>query len=291
MTEHATPTDRMAAARTFLQRDGRLLERRLAATLFDSAPADGVVAALAAYRNRDGGFGHALEPDTRCPDSLGVDAEFALVTLHQASASSTEMVDALCDHLEGVAAPDGAIALATPVIEGYPRAAHATAWMYEPGLFPTAGVVGVLHALGVTHPWLTRARAWCWSALEAGMPQEAHRLGEALVFLEHVEDRQRARALLPAVADALATATLYAEDPDDESYGVTPLDLAPRPDAVGRPLFDDGLIDAHLDRLAAAQQPDGGWPISWEPPSATAVLEWRGIVTVRALCTLTAYGR
>jgi len=42
---------------------------------------------------------------------------------------------------------------------------------------------------------------------------------------------------------------------------------------------------------AAAQEADGGWPITWDPPSAASRLEWRGIVTLGALRTLTSYGR
>ena len=34
-----------------------------------------------------------------------------------------------------------------------------------------------------------------------------------------------------------------------------------------------------------------GWPITWEPPSQVAVFEWRGVVTLEALRTLTSYGR
>jgi len=56
----------------------------------------------------------------------------------------------------------------------------------HPGLNPTAGLAGRLHLLGVDHPWLTAATAWCWSVLEAGLPEDAHGLAEVLVFLEYV---------------------------------------------------------------------------------------------------------
>jgi hypothetical protein len=70
-----------------------------------------------------------------------------------------------------------------------------------------------------------------------------------------------------------------------------PLDFAPSPSSPARRLFDDETIERHLDGLVARQQPDGGWPIGWEPPSALAELEWRGHVTVHALDVLRAYGR
>jgi hypothetical protein len=56
-------------------------------------------------------------------------------------------------------------------------------------------------------------------------------------------------------------------------------------------LFEEAELTAHLDALEAAQCEDGGWPISWDPPSAASRLEWRGRWTVEALVTLRAYGR
>ncbi len=62
-----------------------------------------------------------------------------------------------------------------------------------------------------------------------------------------------------------------------------------------RSLPQNALICAqprcHLDRLQEDQQADGGWLITWEPPSQAARSEWRGIVTLGALRTLTSYGR
>jgi hypothetical protein len=60
---------------------------------------------------------------------------------------------------------------------------------------------------------------------------------------------------------------------------------------MGRSLFADELIEAHLENLEAGQQADGGWPLTWDPPTAGAVLEWRGRVTVEALLKLQDYER
>ena len=72
---------------------------------------------------------------------------------------------------------------------------------------------------------------------------------------------------------------------------MSPLDLAPQATSRWRALFTGAQIDAHLDRLQKNQQDDGGWPITWDPPSEAARCEWRGIVTLGALRTLTSYGR
>jgi hypothetical protein len=295
--------DMFTAGRAFLDGEGRLIERRLAAVLFDGADPSGVVDAVRAYRNPDGGFGHGLEPDKRCPASLPIDVESAFDILLVACGagggagdwSSHLGVDGLvlgaCDWLGLVAAPEGAVPLSFPVIERYPRAEHWSDWTYVPGLNPTAGLTGRLHRMGVVHPWLDRATDWCWARLESGFDEDAHTLAEVLVFLANVPDRSRAEAVGAHVDAWLSKAAWYRADPADPAYGVTPLHLASSPDSPWRQLFDDNNIEGHLDRLTRDQQPDGGWAITWEPPGPASTLAYRGIVTLGALRTLKAYNR
>jgi hypothetical protein len=283
------------AAREFILRQGRLLERRLFATCFEGAAAAGVIDALRGYRNDDGGFGHGLEPDKRCPASLPIDVEVALQALATAGAVDQALVVSACDYLAKVAAGvsrGGAVPLAFPVIEAYPRAEHWTDWTYEPALNPTAGLVGLLRRLRVDHAWVDEAAGWCWAQLAgAELPADAHALREVLVFLEHAPERDRADEVAGKVREQLARASWFRLDPDASGYGLSPLSIAPAADSRWRVLFSDDVLDAHLDRLQRGQEPDGGWPISWEPPSAAARLEWRGAVTLDALRTLVSYGR
>jgi len=273
------------AGREFVRREARLVERRLFATLFEDADPAGVVDTLRGYQNADGGFGHALEPDKRCPASLALDVEIAFGILLAAGARDEEMVRRACDWLQSTATADGAVSLASPAINGYPRAEHMSEWTYEPGLNPTAGLVGRLYQLGVEHPWRDAAAAWCTAALADGFPEDAHAMHESMEFLEHTEvDVAKVKEWLPKLK-------WYRADAADPSYGVTPLHLAPTPDSFWRQLFTDAQLDGHLDRLIQDQQPDGGWALTWEPPGAAATLEYRGVETVRALRTLKAYGR
>jgi hypothetical protein len=287
--------NQFTAARDFILRQGRLLERRLFATCFEGAPAVGVIDALRGYRNEDGGFGHGLEPDKRCPASLPIDVEVALQALAAAGTVDHALVVSACDYLAKVAtgvSRGGAVPLAFPVIEAYPRAEHWTDWTYEPALNPTAGLVGLLRQLRVAHAWVDEAAAWCWEQLAgAELPADAHAMREVLVFLEHAPERDRAEAIAGNVRDQLATASWFRLDPDEPGYGLSPLSIAPAADSRWRVLFSEDVLDAHLDRLQRNQQPDGGWPISWEPPGDAALLEWRGAVTLDALRTLVSYRR
>lgn len=287
--------ERFARGREFLRGNARLLEMRLFEVCFEGAPGQGAVDALRGYVNEDGGFGHGLEPDKRCPASLPIDVEIALRAMVTAGVTDTALLQGACDYLAGVAAvadAGGAVPLAFPVIEGYPRAEHWSDWTYEPGLNPTAGLVGTLYELGADHPWIGQAADYCWAQLDhADLPSDAHALSEVLAFLANTPDRERADAAAARVRDGLLGSSWFKLDPDDTSYGLSPLTVAPMADSRWRSLFAEGVIQAHLDRLEADQQADGGWTIAWEPPAGVSAIEWRGFVTLANLRTLVSYGR
>ena len=69
-----------------------------------------------------------------------------------------------------------------------------------------------------------------------------------------------------------------------------PLDFAPFPGGPARSLFAPDVVEAELDRLAAAQQADGGWRVDFDSYSPAATLEWRGHRTVNSLVLLRANG-
>jgi hypothetical protein len=281
----------VAAARQFIYTNARLLERRMWETLFEGAPADGVVAAVRAYVNADGGVGNALEPDKRAPDSQPLDVGFALEQLHDVGARDEELARVACDFLSSVADERGLVPVVLPSVASYARADHWEDGVFPPTLAPALGIAAVLHAWRLQHPWLERATSTCLDELGRDPPDDAHALREALSFLEYAPDRERAEAAVGSVVDALRTARWLRRDPESTEYGLTPLAFAPTPGSRWRALFADDEIEAHLDRLERDQQDDGGWPLAWEPPGDAARLEWRGFETLRAVRVLNAYGR
>ena len=283
----------IARARGFLLLNGRLLERHLFAHAYEDGSASAVVAALEAYRNADGGFGNALEPDKRAPPSQPQDAEVALRTLDAVNAVAPDRVAPLCDWLASVAASAGGVPFSLPTVNAFP---HAPWWGvsedHPPArLNPTAAIVGLLLKHRIDHPWIGSATDYCWSAIEASNSADFHEVACVEVFLAHVPDRLRADRLLRRIVERVAAPGVVALDPDATGYVQKPLDFAPTPQSPFRALFDEATIDRHLAALAARQQADGGWSLSWDAISPGVEMECRGRVTLSALATLRAYGR
>src|SRR5919107_4916753 len=99
------PTD-VAAAERFVHANARLLDRHRLAVLLHGAPVAPVLAALRAYRNPDGGFGHALEPDVRSPESEPTCTHHALHVLAQIDALDDPMVADAAAWVATIAEPD-----------------------------------------------------------------------------------------------------------------------------------------------------------------------------------------
>ena len=95
------------AAADFLAAGARVLDRRMFERLFTGGAAGPVRDAVAAYRNADGGFGHALEPDCRAAASQPAAVEMALRLLDQADAWDEGLVLGAVEWLATVAPAEG----------------------------------------------------------------------------------------------------------------------------------------------------------------------------------------
>lgn len=277
-----------AAARHFIHAEARLLERLIFDCLFEDGRPEQVAEALRGYVNLDGGFGQGLEPDKRAPDSQPLDVQIAYEAMQAVGHVDAGLVTSACDWLQGLGPAPPCV---LPSVLDHPHAPHWAESQDSPALNPTAAIAGLLWDFDIDHPWRKAATELCWNELAAATPPEAHTFRCVLTFLAHVPDRDRVTALWPGLATTVADLRPFHHDPASPGYGLTPLHLAPTPTSVGRPLFTDATIARHLDALEAAQQPDGGWPLSWETIGPSATAEWRGAETLRALCALRAYHR
>ncbi|GAB3598601.1 hypothetical protein [Microbacterium tumbae] len=277
----------LEAARRFLYDGARVLERHLAAVLLDGAPADTALAALRAYRTVDGGWGHALEPDLRGPDSQVSAAMSALGVLARIGASGDPLVAATADWLRSIALPDGSVPHVLSSASAYPRAP----WM-QPGDagFLTFRTAAHLWSLGARHSWLGPATAWCWGQIET-RELAGYEAVFALSFIDAVPEGPRAAEAVERFRPSLDSDGGIPIPGGVDGERVTPLQLSPRPGAPSRALFSDDVIEEGLDQLEREQLDDGGWDFDFLHWSPGQEVEWRGIVTLEALSTLYAHDR
>ena len=282
-------TQILESAQTFIFSNARLLERRLFACLFKGGDPQRVLSTLRAYQNEDGGFGNALEPDKRTANSQPIDQEFALRVLDDIG-FDTPMALQICNFLETITV-DGGVPFVLPTVRDAPRADWWNTDTDDPpaSINPTASMAGLLHKYNVRHPWLERATDFCWQQIGHSQNPSGNDLLCIILFLEHVPDRARAERVFDQISAQLLEGGQITYDPQASGYVFMPLEYAPSPDSLCRRLFEDGTIQTHLEALARRQQADGGWPISWPAVSPACELEYRGIVTIRALQTLKAY--
>ncbi len=278
------------AAADFLAARGRLLDRRVFERLFRGGAGEPVRDAVAAYRNADGGFGHALEPDCRAAASQPAAVEMGLRIMDLAGAWDERLVRDAVDWLSAIAPAEGGAAFVQPSVSEGP---HAPWWVPAEGasLIQTGQIAGLLYARGFTHPWLDRAAQVMWSRIGTLTEPNAYEMFGVLAFLEQVPDRDRAEAAFERVGPLLFSGDLVTLDPEAAGETHSPLAFAALPGSIARRLFDTGVIEAHLDHLAGAQADDGGWTFNWPSWSPAAEADWRGFLTVDALRVLRANGR
>jgi hypothetical protein len=178
------------AAESFTWSAARLVDRHRYSMLFADGPSEPVVEALRGYRNPDGGFGHALEPDLRGPGSQPAPTLYALEILNEVGAADGELARGARSWIAQVAKPDGGIPSVLPGFEHYP---HAPWFQPEPGSVLTLALAAALHAGGVSDDaWLDRATNWCWRSIETTNQPGGYWLKFACAFLDAVPDEQRA---------------------------------------------------------------------------------------------------
>jgi hypothetical protein len=281
----------LAAAAQFIAAHARLIDRRRFACVEGDGSAEAVVRALAAYRNADGGIGR-LEPDLRTPASQPACVLYALDILHEVGAGERALATGALDWLETIAGDHAGVPFVLATAQGWPHAP----W-YQPrddtgsSLLMTAGLAAAAHRLGLDHPWLDEATAFCWERAGELAQGDQYTVRYGADFLDAVPDRARADEALAVLAQRLPADGLLRVDAGTEGEVIRPLEVAPWPEHAARGLYDDAVIERELDRLAAEQQDDGGWTFSWGAWNPAVAWEWRGAVTVAALRTLKAYGR
>ena len=283
-------------ARIFIFENARLLERRRFEHIFQGGSKQAVINTLRAYQNEDGGFGNALEPDIRCPQSQPVPTEMALMIMDALAYWDRDMLTQIIEYLRTVTLSDGGLPTTLRAGSDYP---HAPWWFtdspIQPSVNPTGRIIGLLYKQRVRSDffedqWFTKTVDYLWRVLEHEQPEGYHDGIQWITFLQHTPERERAQNVLPLIEAWLRRSGTIETNPEAVGYVQKVLDWAPTPQSYANPFILPSDIQMHLDALVKQQQADGGWPINWPPMSTAVETEWRGLVTLERVSTLKAYG-
>lgn len=305
------PEEAFARARAFLLKRGRPLDAARFRHAFEGGPTGAVLEVLSTYQNPDGGFGHALEPDVRAPQSSVLATSHALEVLHDLGVPASEpLLAGAVEWLRSeLAVEEGGSVwpFLPPEAEAHP---HAPWWnQADPGqLAGTFGGFQVNPRAGIV------ARLWRWPEL----------LPEGLLALLTVETRDAVLAgLEPGDVNGHIVAATFAQTPEVPGlhrqpvleylrdvlpgrvaqtpealaeYSLNALHVAPTPSSPLAPPLAEPLAAALTHRLTS-QTGDGSWAPNWnwggQFPDMwpQAELDWRSALTLNALLTLRAWGR
>jgi hypothetical protein len=301
--------EQFSRARSFLLESGRPLEAAVFRYRFEGSDAEPIYAALEHYRNADGGFGHALEPDLRTPASSVLATTTALQTLRMLhTPASHPLVQGAIRYLETTF--DQSLQswpLAPPDAE---HAAHAPWWNQEGlgerfGSFtinPRAEVLGYLYEFAdETDTQAIRLRETLTPIVLQDLPARTEGIsGDAFLCCQRLIDSPG----LPSDAAVdlqrwllrVADGIIATEPSSWSGYVLLPLQVAPnRAAPMGIPLAH--VLPENLDFVIATQNADGSWSPTWswfgafpdEWPQAER--DWRSVLTLERLEWLHAYDR
>lgn len=296
-------------AKEYIHRCGRTLDQARFAFHFADGSARDVIAALDAYQNDDGGFGHALEPDMRTVASSAIAIQQGFNILREVGASTDEPTvhKAIAFLLNTLDQEKLRWPIVPAAVEDAP---HAPWWTYAKieenfGGFlanPRAALIGFLceHQALVPTELLTKlleAQMDHFSAQATAQEIEMHDLYCYITLATSPNLPEQHRQTLTATLTHIAQTTVSTDAADFTKYQLLPLDIAPTPDALLASAVKRGAVDAQLDWLLDTQLEDGSWALPWswdfvdKDAWAQAERDWKGHIAVNRLRTLAAYGR
>ncbi|CAG7633854.1 hypothetical protein ACFQI7_18540 [Paenibacillus allorhizosphaerae] len=287
--------DRLERAKPFIYGNARLLDRKRFEYHFEGGSQEGVIEALRAYQNPDGGFGNALEPDIRCPFSQPVPTEMALAIMDQIDYFDPRILEGINRFLRENTLREGGLPLAFRSVNDFP---HAPWWKTKeddrPSINPTGTIIGLLYKQNVLpeivhEPYFIKSVETIWRLMEREHPSGYHDGVQWITFLQHTPERERAASYWSVIDKWLRSSRAIEKNPHAEGYVHKVLDWAPDRESYARMFVTDEELNNHLQALADQQQEDGGWPMNWLAVSPAGEQEWRAYITVERLRTLRSY--
>ncbi len=294
----------------YVNTHARPLERALYRYHFEEGSEDEVVDELMRFRNADGGFGHALEPDVDTPSSsaLATGIALRLITELDCPEGDEQVPDAINYLLDTLDRKSLTWRVVPPDTNHSP---HAPWWHDEEGslaktfddflIIPRVLILGSLHAYAaLTSRELLEQMTNATIEAISELPVLGTGGGSDLEYVAYLAAApglpQASRDLLTELVIAAVPQSVITDPSKWSGYCLTPLRTTPRPTSLGAGAIREAL-DAHLDWTIDHQAANGAWDPTWSwfgnYPEAwpKAKQAWRGILTLKTLLSLRAFGR
>ncbi|TFE27252.1 hypothetical protein [Cohnella luojiensis] len=285
-------------ARRFLLTRGRKLEAALFLHEFEQGDAEEVYKELATFRNEDGGFGNALEPDIRCAASSALATTTAMQTLLKITERNEEMIEgAMRYFLSTYDESRHGWDIIPQEAEQFPRAIW---WEY--GAFldhwgnPNAEIVGYFNQIPSVECTELAATLNSYVTEQLREVSDLNEMHEMACYLRWAETLpEDSRKAIGGKLDEFVNNCVIKNPADRQGYGGYPLLIVDSPVSRYYPWYSE-VIPGDLDSLIESQGEDGAWSPNWawgrfEETWEKARVEWQGILTLKALRTLRSFGR
>jgi hypothetical protein len=287
---------------SYLKHQARPLERALYEHHFAGAAADNALKELERFQNRDGGFGHGLEPDIRLGDSSVIATTIAIQRFRELHAPADHpMIAKACRYLlETYDAERMNWPIIPPHIDDAP---HAPWWVHSGDLEksminPRAEIAGYVNDYAQLFPDDMRRSVTESVVAYLNSQPDKMEMHDLLCYTRLWESPRLPADTKTAVLDKLrriVEQTVERDPAQWRNYGLPPLAVITSPESPFADIFAEA-IPHNLDFIVESQREDGAWRPNWSwgdqwPDAwAQAEREWAGVLTLDHLRKLRAFG-
>lgn len=276
---------------------------------FEGASEAGVIRALTAYQNQDGGFGHGLEPDAWNTNSSPIQTWYATEMLREVAFSNKDhpLIQGILDYL--ASGQDYANDRWLNTVATNNDFPHAPWWTFSSdkeaskGFNPTISLAAFVLRFGQDpSPLYSRALALVKAGLKEGFDKGIKDMHVLYNYIRTLEDLKQAACLdgmIPRLEAALKEAVYNILERDTclwkDQYVPMPSGYIFSPESI---FYKDNeaLVAHELDTVLDLRNSEGVWDIPWAwacDPEAYGVSArwWQGHLVVQKLLFLKAFGR